>query len=155
MMPWRRYWYTFQLPIPIPIPTPDKMTFLTKRQLRRSNECWRIFLKKPVVKKLVKATGAENYNVLQNNGRIAHQEVDHVHFHMVSAPHFFPLLLPWISGRRKSGSLRLILSRSQNRMQRRECRLVGRSRRRISISLMLYWLILRRRCERLPSLFLL
>ena len=39
---------------------------------------------KPVVKKLVKATGAENYNVLQNNGRIAHQEVDHVHFHMVS-----------------------------------------------------------------------
>ncbi len=31
-----------------------------------------------MVKKLVKATGAENYNVLQNNGRIAHQEVDHV-----------------------------------------------------------------------------
>jgi hypothetical protein len=31
-----------------------------------------------VVKKLVTATGAENYNVLQNNGRIAHQEVDHV-----------------------------------------------------------------------------
>jgi diadenosine tetraphosphate (Ap4A) HIT family hydrolase len=30
------------------------------------------------VKRLVKATGAENYNVLQNNGRIAHQEVDHV-----------------------------------------------------------------------------
>lgn len=37
------------------------------------------------MKKLVKATGAENYNVLQNNGRIAHQEVDHVHFHMVSS----------------------------------------------------------------------
>ena len=34
----------------------------------------------PVVKKLVIATGAENYNVLQNNGRIAHQEVDHVGF---------------------------------------------------------------------------
>jgi diadenosine tetraphosphate (Ap4A) HIT family hydrolase len=33
-----------------------------------------------VVKKLVTATGAENYNVLQNNGRIAHQEVDHVSF---------------------------------------------------------------------------
>lgn len=31
-----------------------------------------------MVKKLVTATGAENYNVLQNNGRIAHQEVDHV-----------------------------------------------------------------------------
>lgn len=33
---------------------------------------------KPVLKKLVNATGAENYNILQNNGRIAHQEVDHV-----------------------------------------------------------------------------
>jgi len=40
----------------------------------------------PVVKKLVRATGAENYNVLQNNGRIAHQEVDHVHFHMIPKP---------------------------------------------------------------------
>ena len=32
----------------------------------------------PVVKKIATATGAENYNVLQNNGRPAHQEVDHV-----------------------------------------------------------------------------
>ncbi|KAG9229848.1 hit family protein [Amylocarpus encephaloides] len=40
----------------------------------------------PVVKKLVVATGAENYNVLQNNGLIAHQEVDHVHFHMIPKP---------------------------------------------------------------------
>jgi len=40
----------------------------------------------PVVKQIVKATGAENYNVLQNNGRIAHQQVDHVHFHMIPKP---------------------------------------------------------------------
>ena len=33
----------------------------------------------PVAKKLAKATGAENYNILQNNGRLAHQEVDHVY----------------------------------------------------------------------------
>ncbi|KAF5588082.1 hit family 1 [Fusarium pseudoanthophilum] len=32
----------------------------------------------PVVKKIVNATGATNYNILQNNGRIAHQEVDHI-----------------------------------------------------------------------------
>ena len=32
----------------------------------------------PVAKQVAKATGAENYNVLQNNGRLAHQEVDHV-----------------------------------------------------------------------------
>ncbi|CCT67467.1 related to protein kinase C inhibitor-I [Fusarium fujikuroi] len=40
----------------------------------------------PVVKKIVNATGATNYNILQNNGRIAHQEVDHVHFHMIPKP---------------------------------------------------------------------
>ncbi|KAL8909298.1 MAG: hypothetical protein Q9207_000308 [Kuettlingeria erythrocarpa] len=32
----------------------------------------------PVVKRLAKAMDAENYNVLQNNGRLAHQEVDHI-----------------------------------------------------------------------------
>jgi len=40
-------------------------------------------MKQPVAKRLAIATGAENYNILQNNGRIAHQVVDHVHFHMV------------------------------------------------------------------------
>ncbi|TVY76984.1 Hit family protein 1 [Fusarium oxysporum f. sp. cubense] len=40
----------------------------------------------PVVKKIVNATGASDYNILQNNGRIAHQEVDHVHFHMIPKP---------------------------------------------------------------------
>lgn len=45
----------------------------------------------PVVKKLTKVLKldendtpeGEGYNVLQNNGRIAHQEVDHVHFHLI------------------------------------------------------------------------
>lgn len=37
----------------------------------------------PLAKKIAKATGAENYNILQNNGRLAHQEVDHVHFHVI------------------------------------------------------------------------
>jgi len=40
----------------------------------------------PVAKKLAIATGAEQYNILQNNGRLAHQEVDHVHFHMIPKP---------------------------------------------------------------------
>ena len=39
-----------------------------------------------VLKKIALATGAENYNVLQNNGRVAHQEVDHVHFHLIPKP---------------------------------------------------------------------
>ncbi|ODQ81797.1 hypothetical protein BABINDRAFT_6445 [Babjeviella inositovora NRRL Y-12698] len=44
----------------------------------------------PVAKKLAIAAGVAiegpggiGYNILQNNGRIAHQEVDHVHFHMI------------------------------------------------------------------------
>jgi histidine triad (HIT) family protein len=32
---------------------------------------------------VVKATGATNYNVLQNNGADAHQAVFHVHFHII------------------------------------------------------------------------
>jgi len=40
----------------------------------------------PVAKRLVIATGATDYNILQNNGRIAHQQVDHVHFHMIPKP---------------------------------------------------------------------
>lgn len=33
---------------------------------------------KPIAKKLALATGAVDFNILQNNGRIAHQVVDHV-----------------------------------------------------------------------------
>ncbi|KAL5355188.1 HIT-like domain-containing protein [Aspergillus floccosus] len=40
----------------------------------------------PVAKKLAQATGAGDFNILQNNGRIAHQVVDHVHFHMIPKP---------------------------------------------------------------------
>ncbi|CAI4213316.1 unnamed protein product [Parascedosporium putredinis] len=40
----------------------------------------------PVVKKLAVATEAIDFNVLQNNGSIAHQQVHHVHFHMIPKP---------------------------------------------------------------------
>ncbi|KAI9798545.1 MAG: Adenosine 5'-monophosphoramidase, partial [Piccolia ochrophora] len=40
----------------------------------------------PVAKRIARAMGAENYNILQNNGRLAHQVVDHVHFHMIPKP---------------------------------------------------------------------
>ena len=32
------------------------------------------------------ATGTQEFNVLQNNGRLAHQAVDHVHFHIIPKP---------------------------------------------------------------------
>ncbi|TFK70557.1 HIT-like protein [Pluteus cervinus] len=40
----------------------------------------------PIAKKIAIAQGAENYNILQNNGRLAHQEVPHVHFHVIPKP---------------------------------------------------------------------
>lgn len=36
-----------------------------------------------VARAVMKATGAEAYNVLQNNGAVAHQAVFHVHFHII------------------------------------------------------------------------
>ena len=32
-----------------------------------------------MAKKIAAAVGAKDFNILQNNGRIAHQQVDHVH----------------------------------------------------------------------------
>ncbi|KAF2723417.1 HIT-like protein [Polychaeton citri CBS 116435] len=40
----------------------------------------------PVAKKIAVAAGASDFNILQNNGRIAHQVVDHVHVHMIPKP---------------------------------------------------------------------
>ncbi|MEE8468998.1 MAG: HIT family protein, partial [Planctomycetota bacterium] len=36
-----------------------------------------------IARALMEATGCQAYNVLQNNGEEAHQEVDHVHFHLI------------------------------------------------------------------------
>ncbi|MEP0847989.1 MAG: HIT family protein [Phycisphaerae bacterium] len=36
-----------------------------------------------IAARIVSVTGAEGYNVLQNNGRAAGQEVPHVHFHII------------------------------------------------------------------------
>ncbi len=35
---------------------------------------------------VTKALEAENYNILQNNGKLAGQEVPHVHFHVIPKP---------------------------------------------------------------------
>jgi diadenosine tetraphosphate (Ap4A) HIT family hydrolase len=39
-----------------------------------------------VAKAIVAATGTPDYNVLQNNGALAHQVVKHVHFHIIPKP---------------------------------------------------------------------
>ncbi|OLY85676.1 Hit family protein 1 [Smittium mucronatum] len=40
----------------------------------------------PQAKKLALAMGLSDYNILQNNGAIAHQEVMHVHYHIIPKP---------------------------------------------------------------------
>lgn len=40
----------------------------------------------PVLRRVAGAIGAKDYNVLQNNGSMAHQEVPHVHFHIIPKP---------------------------------------------------------------------
>jgi len=35
---------------------------------------------------VIAATGTREYNVLENNGRGAHQAIDHVHFHIIPKP---------------------------------------------------------------------
>ncbi|MHA2502384.1 MAG: HIT family protein [Candidatus Kariarchaeaceae archaeon] len=37
----------------------------------------------PVASRIVKAMGISTYNLLQNNGEIAHQAVMHAHFHII------------------------------------------------------------------------
>jgi len=39
-----------------------------------------------VAKRVAVSTGAQDWNLLQNNGRAAHQEIDHVHFHVIPKP---------------------------------------------------------------------
>ncbi|MEK6703709.1 MAG: HIT family protein [Planctomycetota bacterium] len=36
-----------------------------------------------IARAVMKATGASAYNILQNNGSLAHQAVMHVHFHII------------------------------------------------------------------------
>src|ERR1044071_1709211 len=39
-----------------------------------------------ICRAVLKATGATAYNVLENNGALAHQAVHHVHFHIIPKP---------------------------------------------------------------------
>jgi histidine triad (HIT) family protein len=39
-----------------------------------------------ICRAVMQATGTASYNVLQNNGTLAHQAVPHVHFHIIPRP---------------------------------------------------------------------
>lgn len=53
----------------------------------------------PVAKNIAIACGAVDYNILQNNGRIAHQVVPHVSIPMVTSINFFGRLTAGFASR--------------------------------------------------------
>ncbi|KAJ2897840.1 putative hit family protein 1 [Zalerion maritima] len=71
----------------------------------------------PVAKKLALATGAEDYNILQNNGKIAHQVVEHVHFHMIPKPNEVEGLgIGWPMKETDMGALKKLLEEVKSNM---------------------------------------
>jgi len=71
----------------------------------------------PVAKKVAKAIGVTNYNILQNNGRIAHQVVDHVHIHIIPKPDEEQGLgVGWPAKEANMGDLRSLLEEIKERL---------------------------------------
>lgn len=57
-----------------------------------------------IARAVMKATGAEAYNILQNNGDLAHQAVHHVHFHIIPKfPDGTGLGIGWKAGKLEDG----------------------------------------------------
>lgn len=65
---------------------------------------------------VMRATGCTAYNVLQNNGRAAHQVVDHVHFHVIPRFEGAGLGLTWNAGKLDAGTGRDLATRMAHAM---------------------------------------
>lgn len=63
-----------------------------------------------VARAVLAASGAEAYNVLQNNGRSAHQAVFHVHFHIIPKLDGKGLGIGWAPGRLDSDEATRLLA---------------------------------------------
>jgi histidine triad (HIT) family protein len=67
-----------------------------------------------ICRALQAATGTRQYNVLQNNGRLAHQAVDHVHFHIIPKPNDAQGLgVGWPAGKLDNDAAKLLSAKVQ------------------------------------------
>ena len=57
-----------------------------------------------VARAVMAATGAQAYNILQNNGAAAHQAVFHVHFHVIPRVGDKGLGIGWVPGKLSDGA---------------------------------------------------
>ena len=58
-----------------------------------------------LVRAVQEATGCEGVNVLQNNGRVAHQVVQHVHFHIIPRNRGDAFEFNWPAGEYQEGRM--------------------------------------------------
>jgi histidine triad (HIT) family protein len=63
-----------------------------------------------IARAVLAASGADAYNVLQNNGRGAHQAVFHVHFHIIPKIGSDGLGIGWVPGRLDSDDATRLLA---------------------------------------------
>ena len=59
----------------------------------------------PIAAAVVKAVGADGYNILCNNGRSAGQLVGHLHFHIIPRRQDDGVLQPWSAGEYAAGRM--------------------------------------------------
>ena len=64
-----------------------------------------------VARAVMAATGAENYNILQNNGAPAHQAIFHVHFHIIPRLGDTGLGIGWKTGSLEPDAAQDLLAR--------------------------------------------
>lgn len=64
-----------------------------------------------IARAVVQATGADSYNILQNNGAPAHQAVFHVHFHIIPKMGARGLGIGWKAGKLDATGAKALLSK--------------------------------------------
>ncbi|MEL6498300.1 MAG: HIT family protein [Planctomycetota bacterium] len=69
-----------------------------------------------ICRAVVRATGCESYNVLQNNGAVAGQEVMHVHFHVIPKTADGGLQKSWTPGSIDHGAAAALADRVRRLM---------------------------------------